>query len=332
MSSHASGGTSPRRGVLLALTTALLWGTIPIAGKFALLAVTPLVLSFVRFTAAAFLMMGMLRVLHPEALDVLRQPPWKLGVLAALGLTGNYLLYFLGLNLTTATAAQLIIQLSSVFLVIWGVTLFKESLTPTRLAGTLAAVLGVLLVSWNGLSLPELLASKYLLGNVLIMAAAASWSFYAVAQKKLNETYTSYQVLLLVLILSALFTAIPAAPQLPATVQGFATATSWVPLAALVYLCFNTALAYGSFAESLKHVDASVTAVIVTFGPVVTMLLVIPMRVLAPEVFGGEVLTPFTLLGAALIIGGIVLVARERVDDASGGTPASTPSAPPPGE
>jgi drug/metabolite transporter (DMT)-like permease len=299
---------SRARGVGLALVTAVVWGTIPIAGKFALAAVTPAFLSFVRFTVAGTLMLGAVAWTGRSPVDTLRDPPLKLVAVAAVGLTGNYLLYFAGLELTTATAAQIVIQLSAVFLVLWGVLYFGEALSRARALGAAAAVVGVLVVNWNGTDLDVLLASDYLLGNLLVAGAAASWSLYAVGQKHLNRDRTSYETLGVVLVASAAFTLAPATPDIPSQVD-------WVPLAAVGYLCLNTFVGYGSFAESLKHVDASVTAVITTFAPVVTIALTPVVRSLAPSYFTTEPVTRWTLAGAALVVGGIVVVVRERPAD-----------------
>lgn len=295
---------SRARGIGLALLTAVVWGTIPIAGKFALSAVTPAFLSFVRFTVAGGLMLGAVAWRGGSPLETLLDPPPKLVAVAAVGLTGNYLLYFFGLDLTTATAAQIVIQLSAVFLVIWGVLYFGEELSPARALGAVAAVAGVLVVNWNGADLAVLLRSEYLLGNLLVAGAAASWSVYAVGQKQLNTDRTSYETLAVVLVACAALTIVPAAPQVP-------DSPGWVPVAAVAYLCLNTFVGYGSFAESLKHVDASVTAVITTFAPVVTIVLAPFMQTLAPDIFSRDPVTVWTLLGAALVIGGIAVVVRE---------------------
>lgn len=307
MPDHAAAGTSSRRGVLLALTTAILWGTIPIAGKVALQGIQPVALSFLRLAAAGFLMLAFLRIVHPRDLASLRRPPLLVAAIAGLALAGNYVLYLEGLARTTATAAQLIIQLASVFLVIWGVVLFHEEASRIRVAGTLSAVAGVLLVSWNGHPLTALLDSRYLVGNLFIAAAALSWSFYAVAQKRMNAGAASGANLAIILLIAALVTSVPAIPAIPSSL-------AWLPLVAAVYLVLNTFVAYGAFAESLRHLDASKTAVITTFAPVITMILVLPARFLAPTLFSGDALTGYTVAGAALILGGILLVVREGRD------------------
>ena len=285
------------------MVTAFFWGTMPVAGKVVLLGASPFFVTFVRFlTAGLLLAVALVLFRRREELHLLRKPPWLL-LAATLGLVGNYVLYIVGLQYTTATAAQFIIQTGTVFLVAWSALFLKERLTARRVAGMALAITGVLIVSWNGQSLDVLVGSDIFVGNLIIVASALCWSLYAVLQKGLGRRYTSYATLIVVYFAGALITS-PGALILP-------TEATWVVWVALAYLCLNTLLAYGAFAESLQHVDASTTSVIVTFAPLVTVVLVALLAPLAPHLYAGEI-TRYTLAGGALILAGILTVIRER--------------------
>lgn len=293
-----------RLGIALAVGTAVLWGTLPIAVKVALKGFGPFAISATRFAIAAVVLTLAMARFRPRALSILRDPP-LLVVPVALALAGNYVIYAIGVDLTTASAAQIVVQMSSVFLVIWGVVLFGEKLTTRRAAGALAAFAGVFVVTWNGEPLRQILASRFVLGNALVVLAAFVWSLYATGQKQLNRDHTSYQVLVAVYIACAIVLAGPALVEAPATLAA-------VPVAALLYLGFNTLAAYGSFAEALKHADASTVAVIITLTPVFTLVFVTLVNALLPGLIPPEDITVFTVSGAALVVAGVSLVASQR--------------------
>ena len=94
-----------RLGALLALTTALMWGVLPIALKFTLAQMDAVTITWYRFLAAALILGAILahrgRLPRLGALD---SRGWILLVIAILGLCGNYVLYLLGLDYVTPVA------------------------------------------------------------------------------------------------------------------------------------------------------------------------------------------------------------------------------------
>lgn len=299
----ASPSPSPRLGLLLALATAFLWGTMPIAGKLALQGFGPLAITALRFLGGALVLGGFLAWRGRPTLAALRERP-VVTLLAGVGLTGNYILYIVGLQYTAQTAAQLVVQLANVFFLAWGVLFFGEKLTRIRVGGITLAILGVALVTWNGESWETLRESASLRGNLLVAAAALSWSGYAALQKLVNRTHASFVVLTGVLAAGALYTA-PALGGVTA-----AGAAGALAIAALLYLILNTVAAYGSFAESLQHMDAGQVSVILAFAPVVTVILTAIQQAIWPHLVAEDALTPWTLAGTVLVVAGIVLVVR----------------------
>lgn len=294
-------------GVLLALTTALFWGTLPIAAKVAIPVMGPFFISAFRFAVAFGVLALVLGRTRPGALSILRDPP-LLVIPVALALAGNYVIYLLALARTTATAAQVMAQMSSVFLVAWGVLYFKERLTRRRAAGAAAALVGVFVTTWNGAPMARVIGSQFFLGNMLVILAVFIWSFYGTGQKVLNRDHSSPQVLVMVYAACALALVGPALLEAPASVAA-ASLPAWL---ALGYLAVNTLGAYGAFAEALKHADASLVAIIITTTPVFTIVFVRLVNVFLPGLIPPEEITPFLLAGAALVILGVSLVASER--------------------
>src|SRR5687768_4512714 len=158
-----------RLGLVLALTTAACWATLPIALKVTLEAVDPLTLTWFRFLVAAGLMGAWLAA--RGQLGVYRQlgrRGWGLLALAAAMLVGNYVLYLLGVQLTTPGNAQVLIQLAPVLMALGGIVVFGERYAPAQWLGLAIILAGLVLFfhdQWRGGD-----ASRdYLLGSVLVV-------------------------------------------------------------------------------------------------------------------------------------------------------------------
>jgi hypothetical protein len=100
-----------RLGLSLTLATALFWATLPIALKIALEILDPITLTWFRFVVAMAFTAAWLgargRLRGYAALG--RRQWWMLGAAASL-LLGNYVFYLLGVQHTTPSNAQLLIQ------------------------------------------------------------------------------------------------------------------------------------------------------------------------------------------------------------------------------
>ncbi|MHC4133863.1 MAG: DMT family transporter [Planctomycetota bacterium] len=288
---------SRTRGLLLATVASVTWGTVPIAGTIALGGITaPLLCTIRLLIAAAFLAL----VLTRRGVRPFRRPP-RLVYLAALGLAANYLFYMWGLERAGAATSQVLIQTAPLFLIVLGVAWLKERLTVRQIAGGVVALAGVFLVSWE--DAPEVPHRG--LGVLLILAASFTWGVYGAAHRKLGDDHASGPTMMWIFLIAALGTvpfAFTEVPRRPDAVQ----------LAAIAYLCVNTIVAYWSFAESVRHVKASVAAVILTLGPVVTFGLLLVTNRLDQGYIPDEPLTALKVGGAALVIGGVCTAVTAR--------------------
>ena len=201
--------TPPRRnwklGFTLALVTALLWGLLPIALKVALTELDAWTITWCRF-AGAMLTMGVLLAVRgqlPRAnLFDSRSRRWL--IIGSLGLTGNYVLYVLGLSYSSPAVAQTVMQIAPLLLLVFGTLVFHERFSRLQWIGFAGLVFG--LVIFFNRRLPELLhpAEGWSLGIFLIAISATSWAIYGVSQKKLLGKLNSAQILFLIYIVATL--------------------------------------------------------------------------------------------------------------------------------
>ncbi|MDB4260125.1 DMT family transporter [Porticoccaceae bacterium] len=299
-------------GLLLALTTAILWGVLPIALKGVMETLDPITTTFFRFSLAALLLTPyiLLRSRHTSGLSLfsrLRSPRLLLQMLAAgLLLTANYALYILGLQRTTAEAAQIVIQAAPMLLLLSGVWLFGERLSKLQWFGCICFITGLCVFFSPGFYDVFIAVNAYGIGVMLILIAALVWTGYAIMQKFLLQQFSSQETMVLFYWIGTLaflpFADFTALPQLSGLQWGL-----------LAFCGLNTLIAYGSFAEAMAHIEASKVSAILALTPMVTVatvhLIPIPGLVVEP-------ITLLTLCGAALVVGGSMLTALAKPNSA----------------
>lgn len=167
-------------GHLFALVTILLWGTTFIATKILLRAFTPIEILFFRF------IMGLIALwlVYPHRLHVTdKTQEWTF---AAAGLSGITLYYlFENIALVYAPASNVgVITATAPFFTALVASRFLAGETFKRnfICGFVLAIVGIAMISFN--SAAELQLNP--LGDVLALAAAATWAFYAVLSKKIS--------------------------------------------------------------------------------------------------------------------------------------------------
>lgn len=291
-------------GILLALSTATMWGVLPIALKGVLETLDPLTTTFFRFSLAAVLITPYLLVRRrlPNR-GKLRSPRLFFQLLAAgLLLSGNYGLYIFGLERTSPEAAQVMIQIAPMLLLIAGVFLFKESFSSNQWLGFFAFGSGLILFFNHHLGDIFIDLNDYSLGLLMISLAAVCWTGYAIMQKILLQEFTSEETMLAFYWLGTLVFL----PFCNFSTLGQLTGMQWTLLA---FCGLNTIIAYGSFAEALVHIEASRVSATIALTPLLTVGIVqlIPMEGITVEPLG-----VISLLGALLVVSGSITTAVAK--------------------
>src|SRR5262249_8559599 len=120
-------------GLVLALTTAVLWGILPIALKLALEGMDPYTITWYRMGASAVVLAAILDA--TGGLPVVRglsRRIWIALAIALAGLIGNYVFYLLSLEHISPAAAQVVIQLGPMFFLLGGLIVFREKFSPLQ--------------------------------------------------------------------------------------------------------------------------------------------------------------------------------------------------------
>jgi drug/metabolite transporter (DMT)-like permease len=291
-------------GLLLALTTAILWGILPIALKILLDVLTANTITLIRFLAAAVIVGIWLgaRGKLPKAALLITPKIAKLMLIAVAGLLSNYIMYLSGLNYLSAETAQVVIQLAPFLMMIGGVFIFKEHLLRWQKAGAVILVAGLLLFFNERLVQLILQAGTETLGVLLVITAAVTWAAYALAQKQLLVHYSSKQIMYLLYVAGTI---------------AFMPVSDFTPLLTmsnlhwllLIFCCLNTVVAYGAFAEALHHWEASKVSAVLAATPLFTILFANLVGWLFPAYLSAQQLNLWSWLGAALVVVGSALTA-----------------------
>ncbi|XWK90200.1 MAG: DMT family transporter [Phormidium sp.] len=302
---HQSSGKW-RLGLALSLLTVLLWGILPIALKVTLQGLDPYTVTWFRFLMS-FGLLGVYLATRKQlpSGEKLRSLPLTLLGVASIFLALNYILYLLGLAYTTPANAQVLIQLAPVLMGLGGIYIFKERYTLIQWTGLGILTLGFALFFNEQLKTLITAQGKYLFGSALIIIAGIVWAIYGLAQKQLLQQLTSANVMLLIYGICAVLFAPFAQPQdiLKLTPLQFSM---------LIFCGLNTIIAYGAFAESLEHWEASRVSAILSATPIVTLISVWMVALLFPSWIVTNNLTVLGVLGALLVVFGSMTIALGK--------------------
>lgn len=280
-------------GVIYLLLAALCWGFVASTVKRLTAEVDPYTISFFRVSLATVVFALLLRRGNWRRIGWFL--PWV--VLGALGRSGNYLLYNVGLTRMPSNAATILAPvqaISTVLLARW----FVGERVRGKWTGLGLSVAGLVLIWWSGKGWATLLDPRYVGGNILLVLSGLASALQFTSQKVLSSRFSGPEILLPVFALSTLIT-IPFAT----TAGGFTHAYS--PGAWLLLLVLGLVLTGGSFfflGEGYRRCDASTAVVITNTSTFLTLLWsALLMR---------ERVSPIMIVGATLGVAGTLAVVR----------------------
>jgi len=281
------------KAVFFTILAGALWGTsFPII-KIGLRTIDPFTFVFWRFFVSCIvLLMVMLLLKKIEFKIVNKKLLIFLGISNALG----YLLQYIAMPYTTAAKAALFINLSAIWVALLSPKLLGEKFSPKKVAGVLFGLAGIVFVSTN-LDFSSLNQGQTA-ADVLLIISGLTWAIFMIYNKKLvtNSTSATFQNMTLVLI----FTFLSIAPFSVLAGPGFFALDGWAWAAIVWTAIVCWVLPYYLWLESLKHLSASTSTIL--------LLSEIIVAIVASIVVLKEPVTIFSTIGAFLIVIAIALV------------------------
>lgn len=256
------------KSVVVALVfVQILFATLPIAAKIALRELSSPAIVLIRVTLAALIFFVIQRATIHERIRS-RRDFFRLAGYSVLGVSLNQLLYVTGLEMTTATAAQMLIAGGPAITLLVAILTSREQATPAKWFAIGLASVGALALVGSGAG------GSRVLGNVLILINMVAYSIYLVSARDILQRYHPLTVITWIFIFGAIglmpFGVIPVINEIQATTTETRLALLWI-------IIFPTVIAYYLNMWALTVVESSLVSTFVYLQPVMTALLAMPI-------------------------------------------------------
>ncbi|MDD9949873.1 MAG: DMT family transporter [candidate division Zixibacteria bacterium] len=288
-------------GLVLSLFTIFVWGGLPIVLKIMLISLDAFTMTWYRFVVAAALMA--LIVYRQGHLALVRRLKggYALVFLAAVfGFSCAYVFYPQSLQYISPSAAQVVNQISLLFLLLGAMLLFHERMTLIQVLGLLLLTGGIVL--FFNEELTELLSgdSAMIPGILWVTVAALALSTYTLTQKQLLQILPTSVILFLIYLIGSLlilpFVRFDALLAQDARQMILLNASAVISLVAFVTLV-----------ESLKHLEVFRVSMVLAAVPMVTVVDMMILAPLLPGLLQPEHLNLLSVSGAVLVVIGSIL-------------------------
>ena len=221
-------------------------------------------------------------------------------VLAALfGVALNMLAFFKGLQFTTPINGSVIMVTTPIIVLVLSGIILGEKITKIKVIGILAGLSGALILSVYNRSTSS--GDNVLLGNLLVLVNAASYSYYLILIKKLTNKYHPYTFIKWLFLFGTFFV-------LPFGYNELA-AVNWSSFTPYIWFSILFVVVCATFATyllnplALRKLSATTVSTFVYIQPIFAGIFAILM--------GSDSLNAVKVLAAALIFLGVYLVSKN---------------------
>ena len=284
------------RPALFLILAVLFWAGNYMAGKYVVTELTPLQLTFARWFIAIFFLFPIAQWRErPDWKQVVGE--WKkLLTMAILGLIGYNFVLYEALRFTTPLNAALINSINPASIFLFSSLVLHEWISRANIFGLIISLTGVLVVLTNG-QLQQILQIDYNAGDLLMLIAILSWTFYTLVGRKMQGIPP-----IAATTVSALFGLLLMLPFVLAT--GFPVFVSTGALAGVVYIALFPSV--GSFLlwnMAVLRIQASQAGIYLHLLPVFTAIISILL---------GNAITFVQIVGGLLVFVGVYLTTMRK--------------------
>lgn len=287
-----------RYGLIMSIIPAVCWATVPIGLAAANSHFDMTFLCWIRFLIATIMMVPLLRYFNLTAMGIL----WRSKPLSYLGgsfLVGNFLGYAWGLELTSPSTAQVLIQSGAVSLAIFGTIIFREKIRIHQIFGVLVTVGGM--TAFSIFMHKDLVGINLSYGDILILIAGVLWGVYAIIQKKLSQQYHPQEMLFIAFVVGTL----GILPMID--LQNFNN-IKFVDTLIILFLSANSLVAYMALGEALKYAPSTMVGMVTAVNPLITIFLMYLLTTFGVSWIAPEHVSVQALISALAAIGGVLVV------------------------
>lgn len=284
---------------ILLIVVALVWAGSFIVVEAATQEIDPIDLGFLRFLVATPIMFFLL-LLRKKQQWIPRKELPRCAILGLTGVTFLYLFQFVGISLTDASTAAVLINTNVVFIALLSFFMLKEKITVRRAGGIMGSFCGVVIVVLSNVSFDSFsLGSLFFVGSIFVLISALCWAVYSIVGKQLLQRYDNVMVTTYAFALGSLFYLPFVLPDVMYELSLFSL-NVWNAVLYLAVVC--SVFGYLGWYYALQRSEASKVAVFLNLIPIFTILMSFLLGKTINEVF---------LLGAVLIISGVYITQRS---------------------
>ncbi|MDO8486843.1 MAG: DMT family transporter [Candidatus Curtissbacteria bacterium] len=282
---------------VLIITSVLIWGATPAIMKLTLAQIPVFSLAFLRMAIASLIMAPLIT----KQIKFKKEDFLMFFLSAFFGVTLNLSFFFIGLKLSFAINAALLIAAVPIFALLAGHIYLKEKLTSKIILASVLALAGVVIII--GRPTPGSTLTHFI-GNILLLLASLAVVAQELVAKKLFRKYSGETVAFHTM-------AIGAATFAPLALWEYFANPTWfqgvnlVGVSGLIYgILFASLIAYWAWLKGLSKLPLGEASFFFYLDPITGVALAVVLL--------GEKLTPTLILGGILIAIGVFLAEQKR--------------------
>ena len=248
-----------------------------------------------RYIIACIFLLPLAWKTNRDFLLVSKKQFFQLCLLGFSGIFAYNFFFFKGLKLVPASHGALLVALNPIMVMLFSAWKYGEKINKMRIIGMLIALMGVVFVISRGNPLE--LFSSFQWGDAFMLGCPVTWAVYTIAGKDALKTTTPIQASAWAALSGCIMLLFFAGTE---TYPEFVPGKVWIALSYLGII--GTVLAFVWYYEGVMKLGVTRTAVFNNLVPVFALIL---------SVFILREQVPFyTYIGAALVIGGVVIINR----------------------
>ncbi len=287
---------------LLLVLLFVIWSNSFTAIKYLRITFSPMELTLARFLPVSLLYIGYIAASGKRArsaLELLRKAPLRLISMGILGVAGYNFFLYVGQSEIKPGAAALLTTLAPLFTLILAIIFLREKMRWKKIAGILIAFAGLyFVISFGrvGMGQVTVISNSDVRYALITSLAPLCWSIYTILGKELLIENPPFLVTAVPIIIGT----IPLLVNLDGSFTGKILdlgSTGWIALFYLSALC--TIVGFGIWNFSLKRLSATTVSSFIYLNP--------PFAALFGSLLFGEEVTPYFLVGSAVVIAGLYL-------------------------
>lgn len=291
------------KGYLMIMGAATLWGISATVAKFLLNQnVETILIVQTRVSFSAILLLLFYLIFKRHLLRAALNDLWKLCLLGVIGVAGANFTYYFTIKESTVATAIILQYTAPLFVMAYTTVVGTERFTSVKLVAAIVSLAGCVFAVGAYDSRVLKLSTMGLLSGIGSMLCFAFLSIFA---RHILQRYNVWTMTIYSFVFASLFWLAINPPAM--IVAQSPSIGAWGGLLVLAFI--SVLVPHALFFAGMQHIVASRAIITSTFEPVVAMT--------SAAIFLGELLQPLQVVGAALVVGAILLLQLRRENSAA---------------